>query len=260
MSVAPAILMREFVVRLAGRESTEVLSVIGGVGTLNLTYPHSHQHNQLLLSEQVPVETAAAEADRVLGGHGLGHRRVSWLAQAPVHWNESLEALGWTGEPGVLMSWGRRAAPAPAVEVRRVDAATVRPAAEASWIEEGQSPEVAHQLAGRTAATEQACALTNHVVIDKNGDVLAWAELRVLTVNGVKIGQIEGVYTKAAQRRRGFGRAVTLDAVRCAQEQDCGLIFLEALELDFPRHLYADLGFRPRASTLTAWRAPIDEA
>jgi RimJ/RimL family protein N-acetyltransferase/predicted GNAT family acetyltransferase len=67
------------------------------------------------------------------------------------------------------------------------------------------------------------------------GDLAAWCHVRF----GDGISQIEDVNTLPAYRGRGHGRAV----VQHALDQATGIVFLEALEDDWPRELYARLGF-----------------
>jgi RimJ/RimL family protein N-acetyltransferase/N-acetylglutamate synthase-like GNAT family acetyltransferase len=70
------------------------------------------------------------------------------------------------------------------------------------------------------------------------GELAAWCHIR----SRGGIAQIEDVNTVPHLRRRGHGRAVVqhaLDKARAAHE----LVYLEALEEDWPRHLYARLGF-----------------
>lgn len=66
-------------------------------------------------------------------------------------------------------------------------------------------------------------------------DLAAWCHTR--SRDGVV--QIEDVNTLPAFRGRGHGRAV----VQHALDQAAGLVYLEALEEDWPRELYAKLGF-----------------
>ena len=56
------------------------------------------------------------------------------------------------------------------------------------------------------------------------------------------VAQIENVEVNAEFRERGLGRAIVQHALDEAQ-QDAGLVFLEALADDWPRELYAKLGF-----------------
>jgi RimJ/RimL family protein N-acetyltransferase len=69
-----------------------------------------------------------------------------------------------------------------------------------------------------------------------DGDELAsWCHVRF----GAGISQIEDVNTLSTFRGRGHARAV----VQHALDQSTGIVFLEALEDDWPRELYERLGF-----------------
>jgi ribosomal protein S18 acetylase RimI-like enzyme len=257
MTESALAVMEDFIVRLAGRESTDVVPVVGGCAVLNARFPLSHVHNQLLLTEAVSLDVAVAEADRVLGARGLAHRRIVWIGPVPAHYREELQHVGWSVGENVLMHWDGHHHPSNGIEVRTVPAAAVRAAVEKSWIDDGESPATAGQLADRTAATDAACSLTTHAVydeVDGGDDVVAWCELRQLRVGGVHVGQIEGVYTREDRRRKGYGRAVTVDALARARADGCELIFLEADAHDWPRHLYAGLGFHAHGTTMNAHR------
>ena len=57
------------------------------------------------------------------------------------------------------------------------------------------------------------------------------------------IGQVEDVGTLPAARERGLGRAVTLAAARASAADGNELTYLGALADDWPRLMYAKLGF-----------------
>ena len=83
-----------------------------------------------------------------------------------------------------------------------------------------------------------AAARTRYFAIEVEGVVAAYCELR----SDGATAQIEDVKMLDAFRGRGLGRAVVqhaLDEARC----DGDLVFLEALADDWPRELYAKLGF-----------------
>jgi len=59
------------------------------------------------------------------------------------------------------------------------------------------------------------------------------------------IAQVEDVYTTPEARGRGFGRAVVTRAVELARDAGHKLIFINADDNDWPKELYARIGFRP---------------
>src|SRR5581483_6430046 len=71
--------------------------------------------------------------------------------------------------------------------------------------------------------------------------VLAKAKLR----SDGEIAQVEDVYTVAEARGRGLGRALVTRAVQLAQSERHELIFIVADEDDWPKRLYAQIGFEP---------------
>ena len=90
----------------------------------------------------------------------------------------------------------------------------------------------------RRYTTAAACDLTTHVV-RAGGEVVAWCNL----YRTGREAQVENVNTLPEWRRRGFARAVVLDAVGSAREAGCELVFLLADRDDWPRDFYERLGF-----------------
>jgi GNAT superfamily N-acetyltransferase len=57
--------------------------------------------------------------------------------------------------------------------------------------------------------------------------------------------QVEGVYTVPEQRGRGYARALVTHAVALAQAAGHKLTFIVADDMDWPKQLYARIGFEP---------------
>jgi GNAT superfamily N-acetyltransferase len=68
--------------------------------------------------------------------------------------------------------------------------------------------------------------------------------------------QIESVLTLKPFRRRGLGRAVVSEAVRAALDSGHDFIFLLADDEDWPKKLYAGLGFEPLGRCYDFLRTP----
>jgi RimJ/RimL family protein N-acetyltransferase/predicted GNAT family acetyltransferase len=79
---------------------------------------------------------------------------------------------------------------------------------------------------------------TRFLAATVDGEIAGWCEVRLR--DGV--AQIEDVEVLAEYRGRGLGRTVVQHALRRASEQ-ADIVFLEALAEDWPRELYAKLGF-----------------
>jgi GNAT superfamily N-acetyltransferase len=78
-------------------------------------------------------------------------------------------------------------------------------------------------------------------VAEADGHPASVCELYV--IDGV--AQVEDVDTLEEFRGRGLASAVVLAAARAARRRGCDLVFLCADEEDWPKELYARLGFDP---------------
>ena len=59
------------------------------------------------------------------------------------------------------------------------------------------------------------------------------------------VGMIEDLFTSPVARRRGVARGMIAAFVDRLRRAGCGTVFLGALAEDWPKRLYACLGFRP---------------
>jgi RimJ/RimL family protein N-acetyltransferase len=97
--------------------------------------------------------------------------------------------------------------------------------------------ELAEQLLWAKRRTGAAIRTRYFAALDA-GDVVAYCQL----FDDGRTAQIEDVNTLTAHRGRGLGRAVVQRALDEAK-LNCNLVFLEALADDWPKELYARLGF-----------------
>lgn len=74
-----------------------------------------------------------------------------------------------------------------------------------------------------------------------------------------RVAQVEDVYAIPEARGRGFGRALVTRAVELAREGDHELVFIVADDNDWPKHLYAKLGFEPVGRTWLFHRDVVGE-
>jgi predicted GNAT family acetyltransferase len=70
------------------------------------------------------------------------------------------------------------------------------------------------------------------------------------------VAQIEEVATLLAHRNRGLARAVVLASLESAVTAGAELVFLAADDLDWPKELYACLGFDPLGTVEAFTRPP----
>jgi ribosomal protein S18 acetylase RimI-like enzyme len=187
------------------------------------------------------AEELAAEAERVQGAVGIGHRRVNIRGEEQ---RERLEPqfvrLGWEPQHFVLMVQ-RRGADRPADHaVRKVDEPTLRPLwAEAIRSEpHGQDETLVQQILEHRRDVGQAIR-TQLFAAEVEGKLVAHTEL--YSEDGV--GQVENVYTLADYRWRGLARSLVLRGVAESHAAGNDLTFLVADAHDWPQRLYEKLGF-----------------
>ena len=232
-----------FVVELAVRESARHEPVSGGVAVLSTDLWGSHEQNRLLLTEPVPWDVAVAEADRVLGGAGLAHRRVEWLCGRP----SEVGGEGWEVTSNVFMYLDGELDPAFVGDAAAAEVVPFEQVRQALWDDwrvtlPSSSDEIIDHLVDRRRRTARACDLTWHAVM-RDGMAAASCDLRVLDVGAVRMAQIEDVLTLQAFRGKGFARAVVSHAIATAQQAGAEVIWLEAERDDWPRELYSRMGF-----------------
>jgi GNAT superfamily N-acetyltransferase len=159
-----------------------------------------------------------------------------------------LSPRGWLVERDVYMVLrrprDRAAAPGLAVEV---DAGRHQ-LAEAAGIREepyGRDEEIVRQLVGMRAALAGAVPAARFFVGRADG---VDAAVTTLYSDGAT-AQVEDVATLRDYRRRGLARATVSAAIDAAVEMGHELVFIVADEDDWPKELYARLGFDPIGRT-----------
>lgn len=230
---------------LVASVSTRLVPFTRGTAYLNDGYPERWDSNFLWVDD---VDTDAgelvAEADRVLGEAGLAHREIRIDDDAYGGSVASgLAGSGYGGDRLVVMALRRPAdRPASSAAAEEVDLATLRPALEIVLRREpwATTEEIVRALADfrgeleRHAGARFFCARID-------GEIAGMCELYVRGA----IAQIEDVNTLEEFRDRGLARAVVLRAADEALVGGAGLVFLHALDDDWPKELYAKLGFDP---------------
>ncbi|MGH2819555.1 MAG: GNAT family N-acetyltransferase [Actinomycetota bacterium] len=192
---------------------------------------------------RLAVQSLAEEAERVQGAAGLGHRKV-YIEDAALgaRLRRGFQDLGWIADRLVVMAYregGPRADASPAAEVEwsTVEPLRYRFARSASWgINERVIGENVRggEWAGRVAGARY------FTVIGEDEPV----SVCDLYSDG-KVAQVEDVGTLDEFTGRGYAKAVVQLALDEALEQGCDLVFLVADGEDWPKELYAKLGFEP---------------
>ncbi|HEV8103577.1 MAG TPA: GNAT family N-acetyltransferase [Gaiellaceae bacterium] len=207
-----------------------------GVGVFSDSLANVYDANYVRVDAPVDAELHAAEADALM--EPFWHRRIA-TESGGATLTLGFERLGWTRATHVVMAHRRQ-------PDRRADTGTVREVpletlvdahTRVTLAEPYGTPELAEQL---LAAKRRigAVARARYFAIEVEGVVAAYCELR----SDGATAQIEDVNPLRAYRGRGFGRIVVqraLDEARATHD----LVFLEALADDWPKALYAKLGF-----------------
>lgn len=236
----------EFVRSHEERLATHVEPFQWGTAYLDARYPLRWDSNFLWATrplEGVAAETLAAEADRILGGAGLSHREIIVEHAAD---GERLVAgfanLGYECEDLLVMALRREPdRPRDLAVVEEVDVETFIPAAATVYrrMPYTGSEEIARSLADYKRAL--AAVGARFFVARVDGEIASMCELYW----GNRVAQVEDVCTLEEYRGRGLAAAVVLRAAREARQAGCDLVFLFADQSDWPKDLYARLGFGP---------------
>jgi ribosomal protein S18 acetylase RimI-like enzyme len=242
---------------LQGRLATRTEATRFGTAYLNERFPLRWYSNFLWVERPlrgVPAEELAADADGVLGRAGLEHRllcvedAVEGERLAP-----GLAALGYEVERNLVMLHGREPDRPGDATVEELDVATAVAFAFAHNLDapDFEGPVEARSLAEfRRELAERVGA--RFFGARAGGEVVSMCELRRLG----DVAQIENVDTLMPHRGRGLARAVVLAALRAAREDRADLVFLGADAQDWPKHLYARLGFDEVARSFDFVRRP----
>lgn len=238
---------------LARRSAETVREFPGGFAVLDDRHPVSYEHNQLYVTGPVDAGGLVRLADRLL--RRRRHRHVSVLddgvgkAVAP-----RLVAAGYTHEHTLVMTLdGDPTGDAAGVRVDRLPLEALRQAVDHDWAETypEMTDDMRAQLFERRFRTAAACDLSTHAVV-AGGEVVSWCHLYVAGGEA----QVESVTTLTRWRRRGFAKAVVLDAVSAARDAGCELVFLVADREDWPWRFYQRLGFATAGEQHGFVRAP----
>jgi GNAT superfamily N-acetyltransferase len=224
-------------------------------------FPSSWMMNTLRavgpLDPQVGADDVVAELDRLYAR--FAHRRlIVEDDDGAARLVAPLGERGWRASREIFMVLAAERDREPARGLaREVDAETLRPVEIASTVEENElrdaagAREVAEQLVAARRALAQGTA-TRWFVGAWDGRDGAHATL----FSDGATAQVEDVGTLRALRGRGLARATVSAATDAALDAGCDLVFLMADDDDWPKELYAKLGFRTVGARRTFVRAP----
>lgn len=232
----------EFIRTVLSRTADELRPIDAGwvAGTPSL--PAVWGVNQVWVAQPMTFETLVELADRELAGLPYLHIAVEHQDSGP-GLEKTIRAAGWDVERVVIMILS-------AEPDREVDTSAVIQAGSGEvldlmtrWHAEGRELGAAElaQLTEYSRREAEACGDRLLGVRGSDGQLVAITKLR----SGGAIAQVEDVYTVPEARGRGFGRALVTRAVELARQGGHELIFIEADDLDWPKQLYGQIGFRP---------------
>lgn len=210
-------------------------------------FPRYWDYNALRLEVAAPddltAEALAAEADKLQSG--LGHRKIECEDESSGHrLTRGLEKSGWRV---TRLAWMRyeaaRVEPAHAPDVVEVDVQRVRHL-KAQWLgteDLGTPTSIDHFL-----DDEESVALllpghaTTLAAVDAAGEPIAFCTLRIAG----ECGDLEDLYCAPASREHGLASALVRSAITRALDGGAKDLFIVADQDDWPKDLYARLGFR----------------
>ncbi|HZP90570.1 MAG TPA: GNAT family N-acetyltransferase [Actinomycetota bacterium] len=235
---------RSFLRSFAERLSTRVEPFAWGTAFLDARHPIRYDSNFLWTGPSLDgcdAETLAMEADRILGGAGFGHREIL-IERGGERLAAGLGALGYERDECEVMVLRREPdRPRSLSGVVEVDADELIPAAREVYLRmPGTDPP---DVAGALAEHKRTLAeVGSRFFAIRVGDRIAsMCDLYVQD----RVAQIEDVQTLEEYRGRGMASAIVLRAAAEARASGCDLVFLVADARDWPRLLYARLGFEP---------------
>ncbi len=191
----------------------------------------------VLIVSDIRPETVLHDADEIFGARAYSIVIESETNPALV---ECLESTGWVideDEPAMLLR------PIPPVP-ERSSPLQIEPVTTQQQLDDflNISETGRRWIPSLAAATDpNVCLLVGYL----DGAPVATARINYLE----DLGEINGVVTDPAFRRRGFGTEMTWAAVSAGMERGCTAIMLTATEMGYP--VYAKMGFVPVCSYRT---------
>jgi ribosomal protein S18 acetylase RimI-like enzyme len=212
-----------------------------GTAVFTPELPQRYDSNLLYVDQPVTsVSELEQEADRLFDEQGLSHRALLFRDAAEGD-RVAAELAGWERDEHIVMAQLREPdAPVDTSAVEEVGHEGIRPARR-RMIESypwGSSPGVADQLLAYKPLLARWVTVRGFGM-RAEGNVVSYADLYT---DGAE-AQIEDVATLPEHRGRGYAKAVVSRAADEARAAGADFVFLVADANDWPKELYARLGF-----------------
>lgn len=246
---------------LSARSAERIVPFRSGRAYFNDSFPRVWDLNFLRVDGGKAVDPGelAAEAELLHTDAGHTHRRVEVPDEAVGARLEGFfRRLGWKAERDVIMVYrggGERSADTSIVE--EVAADDLRALREE--VARGEPWATDDEVVREVLAANRiwsAIANARYFAVRVDGAAVSAAEL----YSDRRVAQVEDVATLPAYRGRGFASAVVLRAVEEALAAGSTLVFLVAADEDWPKELYARLGFETVGRTWSFLRSPVPVA
>src|SRR6266576_958303 len=207
-----------------------------GVGLFAPSVREVYDMNYVRVEQPAPAEEVIALTERLMGDYF--HKRVI-LERADSDTATGFRAHGWTVVPHLIMA--RTSEPDRIVDtsmVRELPFEELASARREVTVGEPWGDAEISLLLDEAKRLIMRAVPTRFFAAFADGEIAAYCEVR----NNGTVAQIEDVNTIPRFRKRGLGRAVVQYAVDEARSTN-DIVYLEALAEDWPRQLYAKLGF-----------------
>jgi RimJ/RimL family protein N-acetyltransferase/ribosomal protein S18 acetylase RimI-like enzyme len=207
-----------------------------GVGLFAPSVREVYDMNYVRAEQPAPAAELIADAERLMEDYF--HKRVI-LERADARTATGFRAHGWTVVPHLIMAHTREPdRRADTSMVREVSFAELADARREVTVGEPWGDDEISSLLDEAKRRIMGAVPTRFFAAFAEGEIAAYCEVR----SDGEVSQIEDVNTLTRFRGRGLGRAIVQRAVDQARAAS-DLVYLEALADDWPRELYARLGF-----------------
>ncbi len=207
-----------------------------GVGLFAPSVREVYDMNYVRAEQPAPADELIADAEQLMEDYF--HKRVI-LERPDARTAEGFRGHGWTVVPHLIMAVARE--PDRHVDtsmVREVSFAELTDARREVTVGEPWGDDEISSLLDDAKRLIMRAVPTRFFAAFADGEVAGYCEVR----SDGQVAQIEDVNTLPRFRRQGLGRAVVQHAIEEARATS-ELVYLEALADDWPRELYAKLGF-----------------
>jgi len=232
----------EFMRAVLVRTADEVRPIPAGLIVRTPSLPAVWAANQIRVIERLELEELNGLVDQERDALGYVDIAVEGQASGPAL-ERAFRAAGWKVERDVVMALS--AAPDRAADTSAVVEAGEDELMELMdrWYSEDPGPTPVQRVElldyNRREASVHGDRLLG--VRSRAGRLVAMSKLRS---DGLT-AQVEDVYTAPEARGRGYARALVSRAVELAKKDGAGLTFIVADDNDWPKNLYARIGFSP---------------